>query len=91
MNEGAENKHRWARDLGGKWSALLVAFGIWRGFWAVTSLRDGGQAAGAPPSWWIIVGGFLLAAVCLALGSYGLVVAIRERHGPAARPDRQRS
>ena len=79
MNETAKDRHRWARNLGGGWSALIVAFGIWRGYWAVASLQDSGPATANPPWWWILVGGFLLAAACLAIGTYGLVVAIRER------------
>ncbi len=81
MNEMPKDGHRWARNLGGGWSALLVAFGIWRGYWAVASLQDSGQAVASPPAWWIVVGGFLLAAACLAIGTYGLVLAIRERKG----------
>jgi uncharacterized membrane protein len=79
VNETAKDRHRWARSLGGGWSAILVGIGIWRGYWAVTSLRDGGQAAGTPPWWWVLVGGLLFAAACLVLGIYGLVLAIRER------------
>jgi hypothetical protein len=79
MNETARDRHRWARSLGGGWSVLLVAFGVWRGYWAVTSLQDSGPATASPPGWWILVGGFLLAAACLAIGIYGLVLSIRER------------